>query len=272
MVFEDIKSRQGNRSFVAYAFEADHFPFHLHYHPEFELTLITKGRGERMVGDRLCYFEAGDLVLMGANVPHTWTSREQSSAVVIQFSQTFMQAFLSFEEFKDIKNLLKNAQYGLFFPSHLPISSSIQALPAQEGFFQVLKLLEILHHLAHSSFEWITTHRPFVFNQQSEKRINKVCHFIQENYQKPLPLREIAGLIHLSESAFCKFFKKTTGKTFSEYVNFIRVQAVCRALQESDNTIAEIAFASGFESLTYFNRVFKTAKGMTPKTFRKVLD
>lgn len=267
--FEDIKSKQGQRSFMAYAYAIDYFRFNLHYHPEYELTLITQGSGERMIGDTLCHFEAGDLVLLGANLPHTWASQENSSAVVIQFSAEFIQAFLSFEEFKDIKILLEKAKNGLAFGRKATILNAIQALPAKENFYQAIGLLEILHQLTQISAQAISANTHFQLNKQAENRINKVCSFIQENYCKKIHLQEIADLIHLSESAFCKFFKKATHKTFSEYVNFIRIQAVCRALLETDKMIVEIAFANGFESLTYFNRIFKKEKGITPKAFRQ---
>ncbi len=221
-----------------------------------------------MIGDTLHYFEEGDLVLLGANIPHTWVSQENSSAIVMQFSQAFIDSFLHLEEFKNIKALLEKAQNGLFFPEKEDIVDLIRALPAQEGVRQVLALLALLHQLSDMPAQGITSQTHFSLNQQTETRINKVCRYIQENHEKPLDLQTLAALIYLSESAFCKFFKKTTGKTFSEYLNFIRIQAVCRALQETDKTILTIAFEKGFESLTYFNRVFKREKGISPKTFR----
>jgi AraC-like DNA-binding protein len=269
--FEDIKSKQGKRSFLAFGFEASLLSFNLHYHPEYELTYIEQGKGERMIGDTLSRFEAGDLVLLGANVPHTWLGQSfDYQCIVIQFSPIFIESFLQWNEFEKIKNLLEKSKNGLVFQQEFSLIQKIKNITQLTDFQQVISLLEILNQLADLPCESLAPAPLQIFNTKTESRINTVCQFIQEKYTQAIDLEEVAGLIHLSESAFCKFFKKTTGKTLSEYLNFIRINAVCQALQTTDKTIAEIAFATGFESLTYFNRVFKREKGITPKEFRQM--
>jgi AraC-like DNA-binding protein len=105
--------------------------------------------------------------------------------------------------------------------------------------------------------------------KKTEGRIGKVFQYIHRHSAETVSLSEMAALINLSESAFCKFFKRTTGKTFSDYLSEIRVGHACHLLSESDDTISEIAYRSGFESLTYFNRVFLRKKGVRPREFRK---
>lgn len=272
-LYEDIASKTGNASFLAYAFAVPFFEFKWHYHPEYELTLITRGAGKRLVGD--CYesFETGDLVLLGPELPHTWSSdkikKQTVSAVVIQFSQDFIKNFLPLQEFKNIFALLTASQRGLFFPQAKALFSNMEALPDLSGMEKVTALLTILQQLTTLEHQKLCSeYFHAIRGEKTEKRINKVCLYIQKNAAREITLEQVAALVHLSRSAFSKFFKRATGKTFSDYVNDIRIGNACHLLTESDKTINEIAHETGFESLTYFNRVFLRKKQVTPRDFR----
>ena len=253
------------------------FKFKWHYHPEYELTLITSGKGKRLVGDSNESFTSGDLVLLGPGLSHTWSSdvveKKVVSAVVIQFTEEFIGNFLHLSGFEKIAKLLSTSSHGLFFLNSKEITQQIELLPELLGVEKVTSLLSILQQLTLQkavklSSEYFNT----VKSEETEKRINKACQYIQKNSASIIDLETISNLIHLSPSAFCKFFKRATGKTFSDYVNDIRIGNACYILTESDKAISEVAYASGFESLTYFNRVFLKKKGITPRSFRnKVL-
>jgi len=271
--YEDIPSKQGNESFLAYAFTVPSFDFKWHYHPEYELTLITHGNGRRLVGDSNESFEAGDLALLGPGLPHTWSShalsKKKVSAVVIQFSEDFMDNFIHLNGFDKISGLLSSASRGLFFPDSKHIATQLERLPQISGVEKVTSLLNILQQLTtQQQVQLSSEYFIAVKSQETETRLNQVCQFIQKNFKAGITLEQAAGLIHLSNSAFSKFFKRATGKTFSDYVNDIRIGNACQQLTESDKTIGEIAFDSGFESLTYFNRVFLKKKSATPRAFR----
>ncbi|RYY84027.1 MAG: AraC family transcriptional regulator [Chitinophagaceae bacterium] len=273
--FEDIGSRKGNASFVAYNLRVPAFPFKWHYHPEYELTLITRGSGKRMVGDSHESFTAGDLVLVGPDLPHTWVSdrvqRGGASAVVIQFSEAFVQDFLHWPECDGIARLLKASGHGLHFPARRSraVAEEVSALPALQGLSRVTALIGLLHSLSRiKGTPLASAFFSSVKGKEIEQRINKVCRHIQQKASGPLALAEVAALVNLTPSAFCRFFKRVTGKTFSDYVNDVRVGHACSLLTESDQTVSEIAFATGFESLTYFNRVFLRKKGQSPRAYR----
>ena len=272
--FEDINSRKGNHSFVAYHYHVPGFAFKWHYHPEYELTLITKGTGKRLVGDSYENFESGDLVLIGPDMPHTWVSDRSkekiSSAVVIQFSETFISTFLQLSEFTDIKKLLGSSSHGLYFPGpNKKITDEIRQLPERKGIERMTGLLTLLQHLSRKpSMALASPYFQAVKGMENEKRINKVCQYIQKHARETISLSKAASLIHLSPAAFCRFFKRATGKTFSDYVNDIRIGNACSLLTESDKPVSVIAFECGFESLTYFNRVFLKKKNTTPRAFR----
>ncbi len=277
-VFENVESIKGNDSFVAYSFTVPFFKFKWHYHPEYELTLITKGNGKRIVGDSHENFIKGDLVLTGAGLPHTWASepfKSSASAVVIQFSEEFIQNFTRYPEGNSIRELLSNSATGLFFncKSNSPLIKLIEELPQKNKIFRITSLLEILHQLAsEESIPLSSNLYSAARSQQNENRINKVCSFIQDHSSESLSVGQAAEMIHLSKSAFCKFFKRVMKTSFSDYVNEIRIANACYLLVESDKTIREIALETGFESLTYFNRVFLKKKNKTPGSFRKSLN
>jgi AraC-like DNA-binding protein len=251
-----------------------YFEFKWHYHPEYELTYIIKGSGHRLVGNSYAYFSAGDLVLLGSNLPHTWSGKMESEgnseAIVIQFSKEFMAPFLQLDEGKAIKQLLEQANRGLHFEDHTTLADRLIDLTNATGMDRIVKLISILELLSQQSATPIASNAfHTVASPKSELRINKVCLFIQHNFTGKISLKEVADLIHLTESNFCKFFKKATGKTYSDYINEIRINEASRLLLQTEKNINQIAYACGFETLSYFNRVFFSKKGTTPSNYRK---
>jgi len=274
-ILEDVKSNQGVSSFYAFRYQVPFFQFKWHYHPEFELTYIVKGNGYRIVGNSYETFSDGDLVLLGSNLPHTWSEKLEeginSEAVVIQFSLEFILPFLVFNESSLIKKMLDNSYRGISFEKDDQLISKIVELTTISGMDKILKFLSLLDDLSKKQLSPIapnTFHN--VVSKKSEMRINKVCLFIQNNFYHKMYLKESADLIHLTESNFCKFFKKATGKTYSDYVNEIRINETCRLLIQTDKTVSQISFECGFETLSYFNRVFLYKKEMTPSVYRKM--
>ena len=273
-ILEDIKTNQGISSFHAFRYQVPYFQFKWHYHPEFELTYIVKGNGYRIVGNSYEPFADGDLVLLGSNLPHTWSGKADgdvnSDAIVIQFSSEFISSFLEFNESILIKKMLENSLRGINFEPDEQLVTKIIEITETNGVDRILKLISILDILSKKQIKLIapnTFHN--VVSKKSEVRINKVCLFIQNNFQNKIYLKEVADLIYLTESNFCKFFKKATGKTYSDYVNEIRINEASRLLIQSDKTISQISFECGFETLSYFNRVFLNKKGITPSLHRK---
>lgn len=262
----------------AFSFEMPFFEFKWHYHPEYELTLIVKGNGMRLVGDSYLPFQAGDLVLLGSEIPHTWesdaNSHENVAAVVIQFSEDFIANFMNSEAFYKIKKLLQTSVRGLFFPIPLEkkFEHQMMNIAREKGVKQVTALLNVLNDLAYDNYETLAS--PFYSpknSKENETRINTVFNYIKQNAASTILLEQAAASVHLTTGAFCKFFKRMTGKTFSDYVNEIRIGNACNLMVHTDKTIAQIAIESGFENQTYFNRIFLKKKNCTPKQFRMQL-
>ncbi len=273
---ELLSQQNNNRSFLCYEVKLPSFDFFWHYHPEYELTYILRGNGKRLVGDSYENFYEGDLVLLGPSLPHTWftekRSKENYRAIVIQFSLNFIEPMLQYTEMADIRKLLKKADKGLRFSTQKSkeLSVHLYQILHNKGVDSITSLLLLLQKLSNSRTISLATpgFRPIKGNQ-NQQRINIVFQYVQQQFKNGISLREAASLIHLSQSAFCKFFKRISGKTFSDYVNDIRIAHACQLLIESDMLIEQIAYESGFDSLTYFNRIFLKKKETKPGSFRK---
>ena len=274
---EDISKKKGQHSFLAFALNQNKLDFFWHYHPEYELTLILKGKGRRLIGDNHEYFESGDLVLIGPGLPHTWVSdsntKGKSEAIVIQFSIDFINRFSGLDELYVVNKLFLSAKQGISFKTNksLAVKELIRSIPTKKEVEKITGLLDILSELCKLKQSPLASsfYQPLKGNE-NEKRINTICRYIQKHASEKLNIHKAAALIHLSPSAFCKFFKRITGKTFSDYVNDIRIANVCSDLLATDKQVSEIAYENGFETLTYFNRIFLKKKNMKPTNYRKV--
>lgn len=275
-VLEDVEVLKGDFSFVVYSFSVPFFEFKWHYHPEYELTLIKKGHGKRIVGDSHQYFEKNDLVLLGQRLPHTWftdSEPHESEAVVIQFSEEFFQRFKTLREFSPVSELINSSQRGIAFKADDDIITMIQHLPVRDGVYRITDFMVILQKLVTAEKTFLSSEAYVISNNtKTQNRINQVCKFVQEHSQEKITIEQMAEMIHVSKSAFCKFFKKVMKTNFSDYLNEIRIANACHWLTSTDKTIKEIALETGFDSLTYFNRIFKKKKKITPTLFREQMN
>lgn len=251
------------------------FEFYWHYHPEYELTYIVKGRGRRLVGDSQEAFSEGDLVLLGPNLPHTWVgdsrSEEPCRAVVLKFSAAVFGVLAAIPDSGPATSLLKRSASGLHFPYAGNKLPDLFDCVRQAGGIQALAyLLLLLDSLTRAeALPLASAHFLPLAEARNEQRLQQVFKYVQEDFAKGISLREAAQRAHLSVSAFCKFFKKATGKTFSDYVNEARITHACTLLLETDKPIGMVAEASGFENLAYFNRVFLKKKEAPPGQWRR---
>ena len=270
---EDIPSKQGGASFYQTKISVPSFEFKWHYHPEYELTYILKGNGYRVVGNSHEQFSEGDLVLLGSNLPHTWCGKlddsTPSEALVIQFSKDFIEPFLKLNESRSIEKLLELSHRGICCDTNQLLVDQIYTLTNTSGLDSVLSLLSILDQLSKGITRPLTTENYHgIITKQFESRVNKVCTHLQQHFHEAITLKQVSDLVFMSESNFCKFFKKATNTTFSDYLNDLRINEACHLLLSSEENISKIAHDCGFESLSYFNRVFLKKKQLTPSGFR----
>ena len=272
-----------NQLLQAFELKVPSFGFHWHYHPEYEITYIKNGRGRRLVGDHSAAFESGDFVLLGANLPHTWISddefnqsEENMEVWVLQFQASlFQEPLLSTPEMKSIRGLLDLATRGIVFPSPTKEQAStyLGQIVHSTGFERFQLFLSLMNFLGHQNLSYLLASPSYLppTQKKTEERITQVCQYVHKHYQQPIKLEVIAQMAHMNPTSFCRFFRKSTGQSLSEYVSDLRIGRACNLLLENKQmSIAEIGFVSGFPSQTLFNRTFRKKKGMTPRAFRKL--
>ena len=259
------------------------FPAPWHYHPELELTWIMSSHGMRLAGDSVEPFEAGDLVLLGANLPHCWINStewrdgpDDARSLVLQFREDLLGPdFAKLPETRELDTLYIKALRGLVFSDAArdELTERLHRLydtPSSLGrMAQFLTLLSRLSELADGARPLSTEGFVPALNHGDGARIDRIVRFVEENYGRPIALREAAGLAHMSASAFSRYFRAKIGKSFIRFVNELRVSHACRLLIEGDLSITEICFACGYENISNFNRRFRQVRALSPRDFRR---
>ena len=254
--------------------------YNWHYHEEFELIYFLEGQGIRIVGDHISDFKKGELVLVGAWLPHLWrhdlkeAHEQDADFVVIKFRRSFDQINLfALPELSSIKRLLKRADRGLYFSQKTQdkVHELMLQIATSEGTKKLILLLEVLGVLAMEEEAMLLSSSEFIrpLEAAEEDRLQTVINYIFNNHYRNIPLEEIAELAFMTPPAFCRFFKKRTNKTFSHFLNEFRIGKSCQLLLNSEKSIKQICYEVGFNSLTNFNRTFKSFKAITPSAFRK---
>ena len=251
----------------------------IHSHKNFELNFIASGAGRRIVGDNISGFEKGDLVLMGADLPHCWEVLEEEiplkpSCIVTHFSEDIVGAdFFKMPELEQVADLLKQAKRGLRFKMeddqeiHL-ILDRMTRLDGLEYYIELLKVFNVLLNVEEREILSNPIEHTSVFSKNLDK-INKVYEYVFQNIQEGVKLEEASSLLHMAPSSFCRFFKKKTNYTFMEYVKRVRIGIAAKQLAETDKQITHICYESGYNNLANFNYYFKNIMGMTPSSYRK---
>lgn len=248
-----------------------------HFHEEYEIIYIIKGSGVRLVGDNISNFQSGELVLVGPNMPHLWRTTKDISSVdriIIKFGESPNGIDLfDLPEFSNIQALLKNSNTGISFQPDViqMVHDHFLEIADAAGPQKWIHLLQILTILSNNmDYERLSSPYLSVSTQNmGEVRLSTVISYISENFDKEIPLDEIADIASMTVQSFCRYFKKRTNKTFIQFLNEYRIGKACVLLIENKIPIGQIWSELGFNSSTNFNRVFKRLYGCTPLDFRK---
>lgn len=250
--------------------------FFWHYHPEIELVYVEAVNGIRHVGKNISGFTDSDLLLIGSNVPHLnfdYGIQTECRQLVLQMRESFLQdIILPVPEFENIKTLLERSYLGLSFSGETKITvvEKLQAIKNKNSFESLVGLIEILQILAHSTevkeLNKEDTRIKWFLNDKI--RMGTIYDYIHENYDRKPNVNEVAQVVSLSTPAFCRYFKKQTNMTFTDFVNNYRINQA-KIFLLKDQSVTEVCFQVGFESLSYFNKLFKQHTGETPSEFKK---
>jgi AraC-like DNA-binding protein len=250
--------------------------FFWHYHPEYELVYVEAVNGIRHVGQHISSFMESDLVLIGPNVPHLnfdYGIETEYRQIVVQLKQNFLGgAFKDTPEFFKINGLFEKAYLGLSFTGETKriVAEKLEKIQTLPHFEQLLKLLEVFHILATSREvtqlnEKDTSVKLFM---DDKIRMGSVYQYIHANYDKDPDVNIVAANVHLSTPAFCRYFKKQTKMTFTDFVNQYRITQA-KTLLLKDLSVSEVCYEVGFESLSHFNKLFKKLTGQNPSVFKR---
>src|SRR5512137_2582469 len=270
-----------DRAFRFLRFETDRFRGDRHRHRQLELTWIEAGVGLRFVGDDAAPFAAGDLVLLGSNVAHSWVSSKRRSATkaaatVLQFAPELL-ALPQVPELASLGPLAARAQRGLAVEGagHQAIIDVLVRMRTADpiarlaGWIEILGLLRRherdLRTLASSALRG----SPASANERPEtRRIDRTLDWIHRHLVRELRVADAARVAHVTPAAFSRYFHREVGKTFTRYVNDVRCSEACLKLRLTDRPVAAVARECGFTTLSHFNRQFRLRHGVTPREFR----
>lgn len=284
MQYEKIIYGPGN-SFSYKTITKKYFPMPLHHHPEIEVILITAGHGKRFVSNSVDDFAPGDLVLIGDNVPHFHLCDKIyyqdndlfCSSRVIQFTRDiFPERFEQLTEYANIANLLQRGMYGVKF-MNLPsieqtahIMESLDKLSGIKRINALLRMLDLLGRLKDYKILSQYDYKHDTVKQDDQNSISsKVYNYLMKNFKRKVSLEEVATHVNQNPTSLCRYFKQNTKKSIFESLNEIRVEYACKLLANSDFTIAQIAYESGYNNLSNFNKQFKKVLGKSPKDYKE---
>lgn len=251
-----------------------------HYHETCELVFVGGGAGTRIVGDDFTDYAGRDLVLVGPELPHGWTTDPavadagRDFAVVVLFTKESLGLeFLAKPEMRGVDELIDASARGIAFAPEVvaELEPEFVALPGLRPGRQLLAFLEILDRLvaSESAREVVSADYNPSDLQREHALLGRVLEFIHDRYAEPIALADVADHVHMSVSTFTRFFKRMTGTTFVSYLNEWRIRRACTLLAETDRRVVDVAMAVGFHNLSHFNREFKRRRGTTPSGYRK---
>lgn len=250
--------------------------FYWHFHPEYEIVYVEAATGIRHVGDHISKYETSDLVFIGPHIPHLnfdYGVKTECEQVIVQMRDGFLGAsFFELPELKNIKALFEQARTGIAFygKTKMLVGERLKQLPTLPHFEQLLMLLQIFQTLATSPEQIPLQSRPITNASllKEQQRMHRIYHFIERHYQERINVHDVAELTHLTTAAFCRYFKKSTHLTFTDFLAQYRVQQAKKLLL-NQKSVTDACYESGFENLSYFNKTFKKLTGENPSLFKK---
>ena len=264
--------------------QVDHQPYFydsFHYHPEIQISFVVNGTGTRIIGNSVGRFNKNEVYVIGSNIPHIFKSDKDyyekdnalSHAISFYFTEEALgEGFFNLPEAIEINEVIQNSKKIVY-------ASGIDVDKLKKDFFNIAKVkgfeklslfLQILYKISNLKEQQLLSKTKYEQRNTEKygKRINDIFDFVINNYEKSISLDEAAKIANLSTTAFCRFFKERTRKSFTEFVNEVRIGEACKLLMNNDFNISQICYEVGFNNISNFNRKFKEITDLTPKEYR----
>ncbi|QEC52692.1 AraC-like DNA-binding protein [Anseongella ginsenosidimutans] len=286
-VFAKVPEVVQNDVFAVRTADLPYFSTEFHFHKECQMNYIVQSEGRRIIGDRVETFKGGELVFLGSDLPHVWHNDKwyfekndgeiQARSVTLFFDSDKLIELLShLIPVNKLQTFLKMARRGMKFSgkSKKALTQLLLEMTTQQELAQLVTLLKILELLSATTEYELLASSGYVNTYQAKDndRMDRVFKYIFSNFTSGIKLDEIAALANMNKQAFCRYFKSRTQKTFTEFVNNIRVGHACKLMTEKECRIAELAYDCGFNSLSNFNRFFREMKGINPRDYKKMIS
>ena len=263
--------------------EMPNFYPHWHYHDEYELVYIHKSSGIRYIGDSVSPYIPGDLVLLGSRLPHIWinekngqsTENNIAASTVIHLQRRFIHnEFFDLPLMEPMKNLFLCSVQGVRFIDFQNIDPYLNDIQQSQSTAKMMAILNLLNQLAqHTNVEYLSSNDyQSVVATQGNDRLSEVHEYIIQHFNEKITLEDLSAIAKMTPPAFCNYFKNKTRKTVFTYINDLKLGYSRKLLIETDLNVDQIAFQSGFNSTTFYNRKFKERMKLTPKEYRKQFD
>ena len=275
---------QANRCFVL-KWEPFGLTTPWHYHPEVELIYFTRGKTTGVIGQGFQEFNEGDLVMLGADFPHvlqehTQFAREHPSCkpfgLILQFTEGFLgNTFFNIPELLPVNHLLKRSKRGVLFGKRVAekVSGTLSKMHRLNDSRTLITLLDVLITLSETRDYKYLTPKDYTYDHTfDEERMQRINQYVFEHFKDQISIGDIAKVSNMTETSFCRYFKTRTLKTFVRFLNEVRISYACKLLNNSNCSITDACFESGFNSLSYFNRQFKSIMKMPPLKYKNWKD
>lgn len=270
-------------TFLVKAFDLPYFNTPWHYHPEFEIALITNSKGKLFAGNVITEFKEGDLFFLGANLPHFFKnhplyyenpSKLQAQSIVIQFlKESLGKDFWSLPQTKKLNVLFELSQRGMQLTSKTKEQLIPQVKNALQtrGMKRLICLMNILDQLADTTDYELISENPIIgHNARDTERLRIIFQYILQHYQQEIRLEDLASLICMTKTSFCRFFQEHTKRNLSSFLVDFRLSHASKLLTESKLSIGQICYECGYNNLSNFNRLFRKKYATTPLRYRKM--
>lgn len=273
----------GNKAFVVNYLNDPFFDTNWHFHSEYQLFMVLEGRGTRFIGDNITRFQEGDMVFTGPNMPHLWRNDDiyydkssylRVQGIVIYFPENLLgECILQKEEMLTIRTLFDRAKRGIEVVGNTnkTVAQMMKDLLSLKGIDSIIQLLSILNILSESTeLNYLSSIGYTNTSKEVDKhRMNEVYNYIMQNFRQNIMLEEVSNIANMSPTAFSRYFKARTNKSFSAFISELRIGLACKLLLEDENTVAQICYECGFNTLSNFNKQFKELMHKTPFEYRK---
>lgn len=255
-----------------------------HYHQELELIYFNEGKGMQFIGDNIQSFDSGDIVLIGAHLPHYWRFEDAyfeggaksgtADVKVAHFSEDLWgDFFLNLPENKALKDVMEKSRRGVKVTgkNKVHVAALLSRMLEAEGTERIILLMQALLEISKCGELETLASVGFQYDlEQVEKdRISDIYEYTYANFRNKICLEEIADVARISPNSFCRYFKSRTRKTYSQFLTEIKVGQACKLLIEAHLNLKQICYNSGFNNFASFHKCFKKVTGKSPLCYQR---